>query len=118
MNLIVGEQLAYTFAFRYFLNGMLFVCLAFLFGGLTRIIWSISLVGAIVFFSTALGWARLSDSWMHDDMVTQWERVAKLEQELFGRIDPRTQQILADALKEQSSVKSEPASPDNPAKSD
>jgi hypothetical protein len=118
LNTLTGHQITYTRAFREFLNGMIFVCVAFLLGGSTRIIWGIALVGAIVFFWSALSWVSPSASWMGDDMVPHWNRVAELEQELFGEIDKRTQEILAETLKAQESIKTGPSRSQNAGKSD
>ncbi len=75
----------------------MFVAVALLFGGSVRLVWVICLVGALMFFGSAFTWLNPSKSWMGDDMVSHWQRIAELEKELFGNVDTRTEQILAES---------------------
>lgn len=94
---VLGSHITVSHAFSGLLQGLMFVAVALLFGGSVRLVWVICLVGALMFFGSAFTWLNPSKSWMGDDMVSHWQRIAELEKELFGNVDTRTEQILAES---------------------
>jgi hypothetical protein len=108
LNTVAGFQFSVSHAFHQFLMGVMFVCVALLFGGMTRVVWGICLVGALMFFGSAITWLTPSSAWMGDSMIPHWQRVAELEQELFGKIDTHTQEILAESMDAEARKKNKP----------
>ena len=61
INYVQGFQFTQTNAFRGLLSGLIFCCIAVLFGGSLRLIWGVCLVAALVYFVSALSWLSPSD---------------------------------------------------------
>jgi hypothetical protein len=95
---VIGSHITISHTLRGLLQGLMFVAVALLFGGSVRAVWVICLAGALMFFGSALTWLMPSRAWMGDNMVRHWQRVAELEQELFGEVDEKTKDILAESI--------------------
>lgn len=97
INNFVGLHYAVSNSLRGLLMGLIFVCISFLFAGLFGLetIFSISLVGAIIYFGLALTWLRPSPKWTQDDNYTHWKRIAQLEKDLFGSVEEETERMIS-----------------------
>lgn len=91
----MGFQHTITKAFSKFLSGIMFVCLGLLFGSTSKTVWTICLVAAIVYLSSAWAWVTPSKSWKSGTVLQHWQRVAELEKELFGNIEGETAEFVA-----------------------
>jgi len=94
VNSVEGHQLSTSRAFRGLLTGLMFICVALLIGGSTAVIWGICLVAALVYFWSALMWLIPDPSWKGLSALARWQRIAELEKDLLGEIDPSTSEAL------------------------
>jgi hypothetical protein len=86
----------YTFyeAFKNFLKGLLFICLALLLGSWLPVIHEVCLVGAIYYLFRALVWFVPGTSWKWKDAKERWERIKELEIKLWGKPQEDTLEYL------------------------
>jgi len=112
INYVQGFQFTQSSAFRGLLSGLIFCCIAILFGGSVRFIWGVCLIAALVYFISALSWLSPSDAWKNDSLGAHWQRVAALEQELFGRVDEHTNNLAAKYAQEEAKKEVKPPAKD------
>src|ERR1700691_661265 len=74
----IGFQHSVSQALSYMLTGLMFCCVALLIGGYSKIVLSICLVSALVYFGNAWLWVTPDKKWRGDNDLDHWQRVAEL----------------------------------------
>lgn len=90
-----GYFLTFSRVLEFFLVGMVFIAIALLAGGITPLFLSIGLIGAIYYFSKALTWLIPDRGWHSQTTLQHWERIAELEDLLFGEVRDDTKDFMS-----------------------
>ncbi len=108
-----GYFLLFSRALRHIVEGLVFMCAALLLAGVSPVAFAICVVGGLWFFGKALTWLVPSSQWSQDDSVENWDRVASLEEQLFGKVEQDTLDFL-EQVKESAGEHEASAEPPEP----
>lgn len=95
INSVEGSIYEFKRALRYTLQALLFICVALLCGGFTRMLGGICLVAGVAYLVKALRWITPNEAWTHQRTPLEiWRRIAEIERICFGQPSPETTEAI------------------------